>query len=134
MIGNSKRHSKSVQHSGRKTLQGSNEVIPIKTGFRKIEQKNGQILVNGQPILFKGVNRHEMDPDGGYVVSPERMLQDIQIMKRFNINAVRTCHYPDDNLWYDLCDKYGIYVVAEANIESPWAMTAIPRHQRLSSG
>ena len=100
------------------TLQGSNEVIPIKTGFRKIEQKNGQILVNGQPILFKGVNRHEMDPDGGYVVSPERMLQDIQIMKRFNINAVRTCHYPDDNLWYDLCDKYGIYVVAEANIES----------------
>ena len=59
-----------------------------------------------------------MDPDGGYVVSPERMLQDIQIMKRFNINAVRTCHYPDDNLWYDLCDKYGIYVVAEANIES----------------
>ena len=99
-------------------MQGSNEVIPIKTGFRKIEQKNGQILVNGQPILFKGVNRHEMDPDGGYVVSPERMLQDIQIMKRFNINAVRTCHYPDDNLWYDLCDKYGIYVVAEANIES----------------
>lgn len=59
-----------------------------------------------------------MDPDGGYVVSPERMLQDIQIMKQFNLNAVRTCHYPDDNLWYDLCDQYGIYVVAEANIES----------------
>ena len=100
------------------TLQGSNEVIPIKTGFRKIEQKNGQILVNGQPILFKGVNRHEMDPDGGYVVSPERMLQDIQIMKRFNINAVRTCHYPDQIPWYYLCDKAGIYVMAETNLES----------------
>lgn len=59
-----------------------------------------------------------MDPDGGYVVSRERMIQDIQIMKKFNLNAVRTCHYPDDNFWYDLCDKYGIYVVAEANIES----------------
>ncbi len=102
----------------RATLQGSNEVIPVKVGFRKIEQKNGQILVNGQAVLFKGANRHEMDPDGGYVVSPERMLQDIQMMKKFNINAVRTCHYPDANLWYDLCDKYGIYVVAEANIES----------------
>lgn len=101
----------------RATLQGSNEVIPVKVGFRKIEQKNGQILVNGQAVLFKGANRHEMDPDGGYVVSA-RMLQDIQMMKKFNINAVRTCHYPDANLWYDLCDKYGIYVVAEANIES----------------
>lgn len=94
------------------------EVIPVKVGFRKIELKNSQILVNGQPVLFKGANRHEMDPDGGYVVSKERMIQDIQIMKKFNINAVRTCHYPDDNFWYDLCDKYGIYVVAEANIES----------------
>lgn len=94
------------------------EVIPVKVGFRKIEIKNGQILVNGQPVLFKGANRHEMDPDGGYVVSRERMLQDIQIMKKFNINAVRTCHYPDDAYWYELCDKYGIYMVAEANIES----------------
>lgn len=99
---------------------GSNtlEVIPVKVGFRKIELKGGQILVNGQPVLFKGVDRHEMDPDGGYVVSRERMLQDILRMKQLNINAVRTCHYPDDNLWYDLCDQYGIYVVAEANIES----------------
>ena len=94
------------------------EVIPVKVGFRKIELKNAQILVNGQPVLFKGADRHEMDPDGGYVVSRERMIQDIQIMKKFNLNAVRTCHYPDDNFWYDLCDKYGIYVVAEANIES----------------
>lgn len=94
------------------------EVIPVKVGFRKIELKNAQILVNGQPVLFKGANRHELDPDGGYVISRERMIQDIQIMKQFNLNAVRTCHYPDNNLWYDLCDQYGIYVVAEANIES----------------
>ena len=94
------------------------EVVPVNVGFRKIEIKNAQILVNGQPVLFKGANRHEMDPDGGYVVSRERMLQDIQIMKKFNINAVRTCHYPDDAYWYELCDKYGIYMVAEANIES----------------
>ena len=96
----------------------ASEVVPVKVGFRKIELKGDQILVNGKAVLFKGADRHEMDPDGGYVVSPERMLQDIQIMKQFNLNAVRTCHYPDDNLWYDLCDQYGIYVVAEANIES----------------
>lgn len=94
------------------------EIIPIKVGFRKIEINNGQLLVNGQPVLFKGANRHEMDPDGGYVVSRERMIQDIQLMKKLNINAVRTCHYPDNNLWYDLCDEYGIYVVAEANVEA----------------
>lgn len=100
------------------TMEGSGEKIPVNVGFRKIELRNNQILVNGQPVLFKGVNRHELDPDGGYVVSPERMLQDIRLMKELNINAVRTCHYPNDPLWYDLCDKYGIYVVAEANIES----------------
>ena len=103
------------------TLKNGNnvvEVIPVKVGFRKIELKGGQILVNGQPVLFKGADRHEMDPDGGYVVSLERMLQDIKVMKELNINAVRTCHYPDDNRWYDLCDQYGIYVVAEANVES----------------
>lgn len=94
------------------------EVVPVKVGFRKIEQKNSQIWVNGQPVLIKGVNRHEMDPDGGYVVSRERMIEDIRIMKQFNINAVRTCHYPDDNFWYELCDEYGLYVVAEANLES----------------
>jgi len=94
------------------------EVIPIKVGFRKVEIKNAQMLVNGKPILIKGVNRHEMDPDRGYYVSKERMLQDIKIMKEFNINAVRTCHYPDNNYWYELCDQYGIYVVAEANVES----------------
>ena len=94
------------------------EVVPVKVGFRKIELKNSQILVNGQPVLFKGADRHEIDPDGGAVVSRERMIQDVQIMKKFNLNAVRTCHYPDDSYWYDLCDKYGLYVVAEANLES----------------
>lgn len=94
------------------------EIVPLKVGFRKIELKNSQVLVNGQPVLFKGADRHEMDPDGGYVVSRERMVQDIQIMKKFNMNAVRTCHYPDDSYWYELCDKYGLYVIAEANLES----------------
>ncbi|HEY9542629.1 glycoside hydrolase family 2 TIM barrel-domain containing protein [Prevotella sp.] len=93
-------------------------VVPQKVGFRKIEIKNSQLLVNGQPILLKGANRHEMDPDGGYVVTRERMIQDIKIMKRLNINAVRTCHYPSAPMWYDLCDEYGLYVVAEANQES----------------
>ena len=94
------------------------EVIPVKVGFRKIEIKDAQVLVNGQAVLFKGADRHELDPDGGYVMSRERMIQDIQIMKKFNLNGVRTCHYPDDSYWYDLCDQYGIYVVAEANVES----------------
>ncbi len=94
------------------------EVIPQNVGFRKIEIKNAQFLVNGQPVLIKGVNRHEIDPDHGYCISMERMLQDIKVMKQLNVNAVRTCHYPDDPRWYDLCDIYGIYVTAEANIES----------------
>ena len=98
--------------------KGVTETIGVNVGFRKIEIKNAQLLVNGQPVLFKGADRHEMDPDGGYVVSRERMIQDIRLYKEFNLNAVRTCHYPDDNYWYDLCDRYGLYVVAEANIES----------------
>ncbi len=99
-------------------MQGTDEVIPVKVGFRKVELVHGQILVNGQPVLFKGADRHELDPDGGYVVSRERMLQDIKLMKQFNINGVRTSHYPNANEWYDLCDENGIYVVAEANVES----------------
>ena len=94
------------------------ECIPQRVGFRKVEIKNQQLLVNGQPILIKGVDRHELDPDGGYVVSVDRMIQDIQVMKQLNVNAVRTCHYPDDPRWYELCDEYGIYVTAETNIES----------------
>ena len=94
------------------------EAIPQKVGFRKVEIKNSQLLVNGEAVYIKGADRHELDPDGGYVVSRERMIEDIKIMKRFNINAVRTCHYPDDPVWYDLCDEYGIYLCAEANQES----------------
>ena len=94
------------------------EIVQVKVGFRKVEIKNKQLLVNGQPVLLKGANRHEIDPDEGYNLSEQRMIQDIMMMKRMNINAVRTCHYPDDPRWYDLCDKYGLYVVAEANQES----------------
>ena len=94
------------------------EIVQVKVGFRKVEIKNKQFLVNGQPVLLKGADRHEIDPDEGYNVSEERMVQDIMMMKRMNINAVRTSHYPNDPRWYDLCDKYGLYVVAEANQES----------------
>lgn len=103
------------------TLQDKNgviEAIPQKVGFRSVEHKGNQILVNGKPVLFKGADRHEIDPDGGYVVSVERMKGDIAMLKKLNFNAVRTCHYPDDPRWYDLCDEYGIYLVAEANFES----------------
>lgn len=94
------------------------EVISQKVGFRKVEIIKGQLLVNGQAILIKGVNRHEIDPNTGYQVSHERMLQDVRIMKELNINAVRTSHYPNENEWYDLCDAYGLYMVGEANLES----------------
>ena len=85
-------------------------------GFRKIELRNGQFLINGQPIKLRGVNRHEIDPDTGHTITMARMVQDITLMKQANINAVRTCHYPDDPRWYDLCDRCGIYVLDEANI------------------
>lgn len=94
------------------------EATTQRVGFRNIKIEGGQLLVNGQPILIKGADRHELDPDGGYIVSVERMIQDIKIMKQLNMNAVRTCHYSDDPRWYDLCDQYGLYVVAETNIES----------------
>ncbi len=89
----------------------------LEFGFRTVEIRGGQLLVNGQPILIKGVNRHEMNPYKGYVVSPADMERDIRIMKQLNFNAVRTCHYPDDPMWYRLCDKYGLYVVDEADVE-----------------
>lgn len=94
------------------------ETFTQRVGFRQVEIKGSQLLVNGQPILIKGADRHELDPDNGYVVSRERMISDIREMKRMNINAVRTSHYPNDAQWYDLCDQYGLYVVAEANVES----------------
>ena len=108
----------SLMGAQKKDAMKAASMTPVKVGFRKVEIKNKQFLVNGQPVLIKGANRHEIDPDGGYVLSMERMIQDIKIMKRLNINAVRTCHYPDDPRWYELCDEYGIYVVAEANQES----------------
>jgi len=94
------------------------EIVSSRVGFRKVEVKEGQIHVNGVPILIKGVNRHEHDPDTGHTVTVESMIQDIRLMKRFNINAVRTSHYPNDRRWYDLCDRYGLYIFDEANIES----------------
>lgn len=94
------------------------ESVPVRVGFRTSEIRNGRFMVNGVPVMLKGVNRHEHDPWTGHVISRESMLKDIGLMKRSNINAVRTCHYPNDPYWYDLCDEYGIYLVDEADIES----------------
>lgn len=100
------------------TKQGIAESTTIRFGFRSVEVKNSQLLVNGKPILLKGTDRHELSSIGGYVMTRDEMIRDIEIMKQANINAVRTSHYPNDPLWYDLCDEYGIYVVDEANVES----------------
>jgi len=94
------------------------EALTTMVGFRSVVIKNGQLLINDQPVYFKGVNRHETDPWTGQVISEESMIRDIKLMKQNNINAVRTCHYPDDPRWYELCDYYGIYLIDEANIES----------------
>ncbi|MCE5184872.1 MAG: DUF4981 domain-containing protein [Planctomycetaceae bacterium] len=94
------------------------EAVSCRVGFRQVRVEDGQLLVNGRPIRLYGVNRHEFDPDHGQAVPLERMVEDIVLMKRFNINAVRTAHYPNDPRWYDLCDRYGIYVMDEANIET----------------
>jgi len=94
------------------------DVRHFRHGFRKVEIKDRQLIVNGQSILIKGVNRHDFDPKTGHTMSAERLLEDVLLMKRNNINAVRTAHYPDDERFYDLCDQYGIYVMDEANIET----------------
>ena len=94
------------------------EVIPWNVGFKQSEIKGDQILFNGKKLIIKGVNRHEFDPDSGQVVTRESMIQDIKLMKQNNINAVRTCHYPNVTEWYDLADKYGLYILDEANVES----------------
>ena len=118
------------------------EIESCRVGFRQVEIRDGQILVNGVPIYFGGVNRHEHDPDTGHAVSVESMIEDILLMKRFNINAVRTCHYPDDPRWYDLCDQYGLYLIDEANVEShgvwdqltkdpTWELAFLERGQRM---
>ncbi len=104
-----------VSASDKKSLV---ESASVRFGFRTVEIKNAQLLVNGKPILIKGTDRHEMNPHTGYVVTKDDMIRDIRIMKELNINAVRTSHYPNDPLWYSLCDEYGLYVVDEANVES----------------
>ncbi len=108
-------HTLQVSAFGKKGLA---ESTTIAFGFRTVCIENAQLLVNGQPVLIKGVDRHELSPTGGYVVSEQEMIEDIRIMKELNINAVRTCHYPDDPRWLSLCDRYGLYVVDEGNIES----------------
>lgn len=97
---------------------GITEEAELQIGFRDVQIVGNQLLVNGKPVLIKGVDRHELNPYKGYVVSEKDMIDDILIMKKLNINAVRTSHYPNDPLWYYLCDKYGLYVIDEANIES----------------
>ena len=94
------------------------EATSTRVGFREVEVRGGRLLLNGRPIRFHGVDRHEFDPDHGQAVPYERMVQDVELMKRNNINAVRTSHYPNDPRWYDLCDRYGIYVLDEANLET----------------
>lgn len=94
------------------------EVQRCRVGFRQVEVHDGKLWLNGRPILLKGVNRHEFDPEAGHTISTESMIRDIRLMKQANINAVRNSHYPNDPRWYDLCDEYGLYVIDEANIES----------------
>ena len=106
------------------------EVIEVERcsfGFRKVELKNGQMLVNGRAILIKGVNRHEHDPNVGQAIPFSRMLEDVRLMKQNNINAVRTSHYPNDPRWYELCDKYGLYLIDECNLETHGLMWMLPR-------
>ena len=105
----------------------SMEVIPIKYGFRELEIIDRQILLNGKPILIKGVNRHDFDAQKGYVVSRESMEDQVKLLKKFNINAVRTAHYPNDTYFYELCDYYGLYVMDEANLESHAFVKHLPR-------
>ncbi|MBL9136592.1 MAG: DUF4981 domain-containing protein [Verrucomicrobiales bacterium] len=102
-----------------KDAQGSLlEVIPVKVGFRRVEIREGSLLVNGRRILIKGVNRHESEPDRGQAITVASMIRDLEVMKRHNINTVRNSHYPTQPAWYDLCDRYGMYLIDEANIES----------------
>ena len=119
------------------------EADSCRVGFRKIEIRDGVFLINGQPVRLRGVNRHEMDPDTGHTMTAARMVQDITLMKQANINAVRTCHYPDDPRWYDLCDRYGLYVLDEANIcthgtrgllanDPRWTGAFLDRAQRMA--
>jgi beta-galactosidase len=103
------------------------EVIPVNFGFRVVEIIDRQLLLNGKPILIKGVNRHEFNPRTGYAVTRESMEEQVKLLKKFNINAVRTAHYPNDPYFYELCDRYGLYVMDEANLESHRFVKHLPR-------
>ncbi len=118
------------------------EWTSCKVGFRRVEIKNRELLINGRPVLIQGVNRHEHDPLSGKTVSRESMQEDVRLMKQHNFNAVRCAHYPNDPHWYELCDEYGIYVVDEANIEThhyygrlcrepQWASAFLDRTRRM---
>ena len=99
-------------------LKSETDVRALKVGFREIKIENGIVKVNGRKVKFKGVNRHETNPENGRTVSVADMRRDLELMKRYNVNTVRTSHYPNHRLWYDLCDRYGVYVMAEANVEA----------------
>ncbi|MBR2103202.1 MAG: beta-galactosidase [Prevotella sp.] len=118
------------------------EQAETRVGFRQVDIIDGQLLINGQPVRLRGVNRHEMDPESGHVMTGNRMKQDLLLMKQCNINAVRTCHYPNAEKWYDLCDSIGLYVMDEADIEEhglrgqlashpAWSAAWMDRMQRL---
>ena len=124
------------------SLGNTVERAETRIGFRSVEIKDGMMLVNGKQVRLRGVNRHEMDPETGHVMTEERMLQDIKLLKQCNINAVRTCHYPNKERWYELCDEYGIYVMDETDLEEhglrgtlasdpTWAAAFIDRTQRM---
>ena len=118
------------------------ERAETKIGFRSVEIKDGMMLVNGKQVRLRGVNRHEMDPETGHVMTEKRMIEDIKLLKQCNINAVRTCHYPNTERWYELCDEYGIYLMDETDLEEhglrgtlasdpTWAAAFIDRTQRM---
>lgn len=109
------------------------ETLSSRTGFRQIEIKGRVFLVNGVPIKLKGVNRHENWPDDGHAITEEQMIRDIKLIKQANCNHVRTCHYSDDPRWYELCDEYGIYLVAEANLESHGAWDEFNEEPRIKA-
>jgi beta-galactosidase len=109
------------------------EATRIRTGFRRIEVRDNELLINGRAVMIKGVNRHEHDDITGKTISRESMIRDIRLMKQHNFNAVRTSHYPNDPLWYELCDEYGIYLIDEADVESHAFSTSICRDARYAS-
>jgi beta-galactosidase len=109
------------------------EATASRIGFRRVEIKNREWLINGKPVLFKGVNRHEHDDQRGKAITLESMVTDIRLMKQHHVNAVRTSHYPNDPRWYDLCDEYGIYVIDEANVESHAYMTQVCQDPRYAA-